>query len=331
MTQPLVLVTGGAGFLGSHVCRYLLARGYAVRSLDIAPFEHPERDSIDVMRGDIRDAVLVGHAMRGVTGVVHAASAAAAQRADEIFSSGVAGTWTVLQTAIRNQVARFVYVSCSSVYGSQAHYLMHEDDPLLGRGPRAEAKIEAEALCRGARLTGCCVSILRPTRLVGPEGASLERLFACTRSGRDFRILGSGDQPCQILDVEDLCAAIHLSLMMRADLANDTFNVGPGATPTVRESFQAVLDRAGCGKRVLGLAERPATVIARLLERLDRSSWCPWFYDSLCRDNVVSVRHIDRKLDFRTYHSTLAALLRNYDMYSHGSGRISASWPQTAF
>ena len=85
MTQPLVLVTGGAGFLGSHVCRYLLGRGYAVRSLDTAPFKHPERGSIDVMRGDIRDAVLVGHAMRGVAGVVHTASAAPAQRANEIF------------------------------------------------------------------------------------------------------------------------------------------------------------------------------------------------------------------------------------------------------
>jgi nucleoside-diphosphate-sugar epimerase len=322
MTQPLVLVTGASGFLGGHVCRYLLGRGYAVRSLDSAPCEHPERDSIDVMLGDIRDPVLVGHAMRGVTGVVHAASAAPTQSADEILSTGVAGTWTVLQTALRNHVARFVYVSCSSVYGTQAHHLMHEGDPLLGRAPRAAAKIEAESLCQAARLTGSCVSILRPTRLIGPEGGSLERLFACARAGRDFRILGRGNQPCQILDVEDLCAAIHSCLIMRADLVNDTFNVGPSAPSTVRASFQSVLDRAGRGNRVLGLAEQPGTAVARLFEHLQRSNWCPWYYDSLCRDNSVSVRHIDRKLDFRPYHSTLAALLRNYDAYNETGGGV---------
>jgi nucleoside-diphosphate-sugar epimerase len=315
MTQPLVLVTGASGFLGSHLSRYLLARGYAVRSLDSTPCEHPEHDAIDVMLGDIRDPVLVGHAMRGVTGVVHVASAAPTQSADEIFSTGVAGTWTVLQTAIRHHVARFVYVSCSSVYGTQAHHLMHEGDPLMGRGPHAAAKVEAESLCQAARLTGSCVAILRPTRLIGPEGSSLERLFACAHAGRDFRILGRGDRPCQILDVEDLCAAIHSCLIMRADLVNDTFNVGPSAASTVRESFQAVLDRAGHGNRVLGLAEQPAAAIARLFEHLKRSYWCPWYYDSLCRDNPVSVRHIDRKLDFRVFHSTTGALLRNYDAY----------------
>lgn len=330
MTQSLVLVTGASGFLGSHVCRDLLGRGYAVRALDSAPFEHAERESIDVMLGDIRDSVLVGHAMRGVTGVVHAAAAAPSQRADEIFSTGVAGTWTVLQTAIRARVARFVYVSCSSVYGPQAHRLMHEGDPLLGCGPRAEAKIEAESLCEGARLTGSCISILRPTRLIGPEGGSLERLFACARAGRNFRMLGRGNQPCQILDVEDLCMAIHACLVMRTGLANDTFNVGPSATPTVRESFQAVLDRAGHGKRALGLAERPATAVARGLEYLQRSNWCPWFYDSLSRDNSVSVRHIDRKLDFRAYHSTLAALLRNYDAYVRRHEQVVAQGASVA-
>ena len=66
MTKPLVLITGGAGFLGINLCRFLLARGYAVRSLDIAPFNYPKRATVDVMLGDIRDSAVVAQAMRGV-------------------------------------------------------------------------------------------------------------------------------------------------------------------------------------------------------------------------------------------------------------------------
>jgi nucleoside-diphosphate-sugar epimerase len=111
MTKPLVLITGGAGFLGINLCRLLLARGYEVRSLDIAPFDHAERATVDVMLGDVRDSAVVAQAMRGISCVVHAASAAPPSTAEEIFSTNVAGTWTVLQTAVRHRVPRFVFLS----------------------------------------------------------------------------------------------------------------------------------------------------------------------------------------------------------------------------
>src|SRR5579859_7605503 len=66
MTQPLYLLTGGAGFLGINLCRYLLTHGIAVRSLDIAPFDYPERDRVGAMLGDIRDAAMRERALDGV-------------------------------------------------------------------------------------------------------------------------------------------------------------------------------------------------------------------------------------------------------------------------
>ena len=102
--QPAVLSTAGAGFAGSNLCRFLLARGYAVRSLGWVEFQHAERTSVDVMQGASRDPVAVAHAMRGVGTAIDPVTAAPSSEPEEIFSTGVAGTWTVWQTAIREHV-----------------------------------------------------------------------------------------------------------------------------------------------------------------------------------------------------------------------------------
>ena len=75
MTSRRYLITGGAGFLGINLCRYLLERGCYVRTLDIAPFAYPERARIDVIDGDVRDAAAVERAVAGVDIVVHGAAA----------------------------------------------------------------------------------------------------------------------------------------------------------------------------------------------------------------------------------------------------------------
>ena len=181
MTQRLVLITGGAGFIGSNLCRFLLARGFAVRILDTAPFDCPERASVDVMYGDIRDPRRLERAMSGVSYVVHAAAAPASSPTEEIFATNVTGTWTVLQAALRNRPERFVYLSSAAVYGAQSRYLIQESDPLHGTGSYAESKIEAEHLCENARLSGTGISILRLTSVVGPARRGsfpYERAFA---------------------------------------------------------------------------------------------------------------------------------------------------------
>ena len=315
MTRPLVLITGGAEFLGGNLCRLLLARGYSVRSLDITAFNHPERDRVDVMLVDVRDQRIVDLAMRGVSFVVHAASAPASSNAEEIYSTGVNGTWTVLRTAVRRHVARFVYLSSTTVYGAQTHGLMNESDPLQGTGPRAEAYIDAEYMCQQARLIGSNISILRLTDCVGPEpGDTLRKLYDFARVGRHFPVLGRGCDAYQLLDIEDVCEAICLCLSMRGDLVNDIFNLGSSGPATLRESFQAVLDRAGHGKRILPIPTLAAVVLG-LLRRLPGGSALQWLRDTADRKSHVSVRHIGVRLGFRPRYSTRDALLRNYEAY----------------
>jgi len=314
--KPLVLITGGAGFLGINLCRYLLSRDYAVRSLDIAPFEYPERTAVNAMLGDIRDPATVARAMRDVDFVVHAAAALPLSSAAEIESTDVHGTAIVLEEAVRAAVARVVFTSSTSVYGVPDHHPLYESDPVKGVGPYGEAKIKAERLCREQRARGGCICVLRPKSFVGPERLGIfELLYDFAFQGRNFPVLGSGNNLYQLLDVEDVCQAILLCLEKDRDLVNDTFNVGAQEFGTLRESFQSVLDRAGHGRRVVSIPEAPAIAVLRVLESLHLSPIYPWIYDTCGRESYVSVRRIAVKLGFEAHYSNREALARNYDWY----------------
>lgn len=113
----------------------------------------------------------------------------------------------------------------------------------------------------------------------GSVGA-FELLYNWAQSGHAFPVLGSGDNRYQLLDVEDLCNAIYLCLTASAEVANDTFNVAAAAFGSLRDSFQAVLDRAGHGKHVVSLPLRPAIAALRILEWLHLSPLYQWIYET---------------------------------------------------
>lgn len=310
------LVTGGAGFLGINLVRALLARGVAVRSLDIAPFDHPERSRVDARLGDIRDRAAVDAAMDGVDAVVHCAAALPLARPEEIRSTGVDGTRLLLQAALAARVPRFVFISSTAVYGIPDTVPVREDHALAGVGPYGEAKIAAERLCAEYRARGVCVPVLRPKSFVGPERlGAFELLYDWAFDGRAFPVLGRGDNAYQLLDVEDLCDVIWRCLVLDAARVDDVFNVGAAAFGTLRENFQAVLDRAGHGRRVVALPAAPAVALLRALEALHLSPLYRWIYESAGHDSVVAIDRLRERLGFTPRYSNRDALLRNYDWY----------------
>src|SRR5512138_2426474 len=122
MAGTLYLLTGGAGFLGINLCRFLLARGYLIRSLDIAPFDYPERRNVEALIGDIRDRKAVDAAMADVDIAIHCAAALPLQTNEEILSTAIDGTRMLLDAAVRHGVRRFVFISSTAVYGIPDHH-----------------------------------------------------------------------------------------------------------------------------------------------------------------------------------------------------------------
>ncbi|PJF39334.1 MAG: epimerase [Phototrophicales bacterium] len=310
------LITGGAGFLGINLVRYLLERGHRITSLDLQPFTYPERDQITEITGDIRDRATVDLAMKDVDIVIHAAAALPLYKPEDIFSTDIDGTRNVIESAKQHQVERFIHISSTAVYGIPDHHPLVEDDPLDGVGPYGIAKVQAEGICVEYRKQGMCVPIIRPKSFIGPERLGVFALFYdWAKDGKGFPMIGSGNNRYQLLDVEDLCDAIYLTATLDCEVVNDTFNIGAKEFTTMKEDYQAVLDYAGYGKKVRGFPAEPMIWTLRLLEKFNLSPLYKWVYETASKDSFVSIEKAERVLGFTPKYSNKDALIRNYQWY----------------
>lgn len=338
--QKTYLITGGAGFLGINLVRFLLERGQRVVSLDIVPFDYPDvKDKITIIQGDIRKAEEVRRALKGVDIVVHAAAALPLYKPADIYSTDVQGTRVVLEESMAAKVDRAIHISSTAVYGIPDHHPLKEDDRQIGVGPYGEAKVEAEKVCEEFKAKGMCVPMIRPKSFIGKERLGVFAiLYEWARDGHNFPILGKGDNLYQYLDVEDLCEAIWLCATLPKEKVNDVFNVGAAEFGTPRSDFQAVLDHAGRGKRIVSLPLKPAIAMLQVLEFFHLSPLYKWIYKTVGEESFVSIEKAQKVLGFDPKYSNRDALIRNYDWFiasnfkNGGSGGVThrVPWKQGA-
>jgi nucleoside-diphosphate-sugar epimerase len=311
------LVTGGAGFLGINLIRFLYNKNHEVVSLDIADFEYPDmRNKIELIKGDIRDKVMVKSATKNIDIIVHTAAALPLYSTSDIFSTDIEGTRNLLEAAKENNVRRFIHISSTAVYGIPDHHPLYEDDKLYGVGPYGKAKIFAEQACLEYREEGMCVPIIRPKSFVGPERLGVfDLLYDWAKDGKGFPMIGSGNNRYQLMDVEDLCEAIYLCATQDEQNVNDTFNIGAKEYTTMKEDYQAVLDHAGFGKKIIPLPEKPVIMMLKILETFKLSPLYKWVYETASKDSFVSIEKAEKKLGFKPKFSNKDALIRNYKWY----------------
>jgi len=319
-----ILVTGGSGFLGINLIRFLLKKGFKIRSLDIVPFDYPEKDSIEWIEGDIRDVHVVNNAMKDIAMVIHTAAALPLYKPKDIYSTDIEGTKNLLEAAFNHSVDRFIHVSSTAVYGIPDHHPLRENDRLDGVGPYGKAKIEAEHVCLEYRARGMCIPIVRPKSFIGPERLGVFALFYdWAKDGHGFPMIGNGNNRYQLLDVEDLCEAIHLCMTKDKETVNNTFNIGAKEFTTMREDYQAVLDEAGFGKKIKGFPAGPMIWILRVLEFLHLSPLYKWVYETASKDSFVSIEKAEKQLGFKPKYSNKQALVRNYQWYLDNLDKFS--------
>ena len=314
--MALVSISGGAGFLGLHLARRLLAEGHAVRTLDVLPLNDAGLEgNVDEVRGDVCSERDVRALVAGADVLVHAAAALPIQSSRQaIRSVNVAGTANVLAAALEARVRRVILISSTAVYGVPDRHPIHETDPLVGVGWYGESKFDAEQLATAFGRRGLDVVIVRPKTFVGPERLGVfEILFDWIREGRRIPILGRGGNRYQLLAVEDLVDAVVRTF--DAPVGGEALNVGAGSFGTVRDDLQALIDHAGSGSRLWPVPVKPAELALGALERARLSPLAEWHYKTAHKDSFVSIEKARELLRWEPRLSNAETLCATYDWY----------------
>jgi UDP-glucose 4-epimerase len=262
--MPTVLVTGGAGFLGSHLVDRLLADGASVRVLDnlstgsldnLRAAARGRSDGaataasagarLEVILGDIRDREPVRRAMRSVEGVFHLAALppSSASFADpaEFHTVNVQGTLNVLEAALAEGAGRVVFASCASVYGSPSHGRVMEDGPVQPASLFAASKLAGETYCRVFHTShGLETVALRYFTVYGPRQTRVDdslTVSALIEALRRRRPVVTDTNAAASLDFTYVDDAVNATVAAATApaAAGQTINVGSGQTASVQD------------------------------------------------------------------------------------------------
>jgi nucleoside-diphosphate-sugar epimerase len=251
-----VLVTGGAGFLGSHVVDALVSLGVSVVVIDDCSTGTKDNlkelmEKITFIEGSILDDKLLSRAMQGATHVVHAAAFVSVPGSiqDPLRSheTNVTGILKVLLAARDAKAARVVSISSSAVYGSTENLPCSEDAPFRPESPYAAQKMMGEEYAHlVSDLWGLETVRLRPFNIYGPRqnpgggyAAVIPKFVALMKRGEAPSIFGDGSATRDFIFVDDMVKAILLALSV-PDISGGVFNVASGVETTVNDLVHAI-------------------------------------------------------------------------------------------
>jgi UDP-glucose 4-epimerase len=260
--MPKVLVTGGGGFIGSHLARALLEQGHSVRILD--NFSTGRRsnlavldDEAEIVEGDIQSYERASRAVSDCEFVMHQAALPSVPRSiqDPLTSNAtnVIGTLNVLLACRDHGVGRVILASSSSVYGANPKLPKHEDDPTLPISPYATAKLAGENYARSFhQVYGLETVALRYFNVFGPRqdpnseyAAVIPRFIRRLAEGEPPVIFGDGEQSRDFTYVDNVVQA-NLRAMDAASVAGQTFNVACGERASLNELCSLLREIVDC-------------------------------------------------------------------------------------
>jgi dTDP-glucose 4,6-dehydratase len=287
-----LLVTGGAGFIGSNFTQRAVNRGHDVVVLDKLTYAGNEenlRDLLDArkiefVKGDVCDRGLVADLAKRSDAIVHFAAETHVDRsileAGEFVQTDVVGTFSVLEACRKADIGRLIHISTDEVYGEAEREPCREDAPLMPKSPYAASKVGADRLAFSYFSTyGLPVVISRCTNNYGPyqHPEKLIPLFVTNAlEDKPLPVYGSGKNTRDWIHVDDHCAALDLLLEAKG-VEGEVFNIGASEEHSVNEIGTAILNTLGKPKTLLkSVADRPGHVRRHAVETKKIRSKLGW-------------------------------------------------------
>ena len=265
MPSKTVLVTGGAGFIGSHLVDKLIGEGYSVKVIDnfstgrIENLRHLENNpNLEIMKGDLKNYADAVEAVRGVDAVFHFAANPEVRVSTTSprthFDENVVATFNLLEAMREHGVRELVFASSSSVYGEPEEIPVGEDAPIRPVSVYGASKAACENLIHAyTKLYGMKAVALRYANVVGPRlrhGVIYDLLMKLKKNREELEVLGDGMQTRSYIYVTDAVEAT-ITAWRRATSGYEAYNVASEDWITVNDVVKAILGQLGLSPKII--------------------------------------------------------------------------------
>jgi len=269
-----ILITGGAGFIGSHLCEKFVREGHQVICLDnflsgnLMNIRHLlDFRKFKLIKGDIRDFDQVEKLVQGVDAIFHLAAQVHVDRSyiepKLTYEVNVMGTQNVLEAAKLHDVKRIIYASSSEVYGSARHVPINEEHPLNAPHPYGASKIAADRMCYAYTQTyGMDIAILRPFNVFGPRqrdlgyGGVISIFTRKVLSGRPPIIYGDGAQTRDYTYIDDVVNA-YAAVLSHPEPLTEPVNFGGGKEISILELANLIVELCDMPNKIIPVCIEP--------------------------------------------------------------------------
>lgn len=252
--SKLILVTGGGGFIGSCMVRFLVKQGFKVRVFDLSEqiSKNPPPPGVEIYRGSILDANDVANAMHGCDYVIHLAAMLGVKRTEmkrlDTLNVNILGTINILTECIKENIKKIVFASSSEVYGDQTKIPISEENPLCPKSVYAVTKLAGEEYVKAySNRYGLEYTIVRFFNVYGPAQVAefvMPRFIKFVLDNKPPKIYDNGGQIRSFCYVDDVVKGTFLALINNK-ANSEIFNIGNDKEPiTIRDLAYKVISAA---------------------------------------------------------------------------------------
>jgi len=308
------LVTGGAGFIGSHLVDALIRKNCSVRVIDNLVngklgnlSNHCSNKKFDFFRGSVTDPLDVQKAVENIDVVFHLACLGVRHSIVHPFENhrvNAEGSLLVIDAAHKAKVSRFLYCSSSEVYGTAEYVPMPESHPTKPCTVYGSSKLAGEAYARAYYETyGMKIVIIRPFNTYGPRshhegnaGEMIPKSIVRALNGKQIMVFGDGSQTRDFTYVEDIAAALVTGAECD-DMIGKTFNIGSNFELSIKELAQIILDMvSNQNSEIVFTPGRPGDVMRLISDSTKFTEICEW------KPNVNFDEGLKKTIDFFHNH-----------------------------